>query len=157
MQETRIRSPGQEDSLERKWQSMPVFFPGKSHGQKSLAGYNPRSHKRVGHDLATKTTTCYRRGSWEPSRSFPEGAAPGTGKGGAGGCFPGKEKPQAFKRGIRAKTRIQDRQAWARSGLLSLLPNLLSESSLELRLGSESKVKSRGAAPAERASFSALR
>jgi len=25
----------------RKWQSIPVFFPGKSHGQRSLAGYSP--------------------------------------------------------------------------------------------------------------------
>ena len=24
----------------RKWQSTPVFLPGKSHGQKNLAGYN---------------------------------------------------------------------------------------------------------------------
>ena len=101
----------------RKWRSTPVFFPGKSHGQRSLAGYNTWSHKRVGHDLLTKTTTCFTRGSWEPSRSFPEGGAPGTGKGGAGRCFPGKEVPQAFKRFIRAKTRIQDRRAWTRSGL----------------------------------------
>ena len=25
----------------RKWQSTPVFLPGESHGQRSLAGYNP--------------------------------------------------------------------------------------------------------------------
>ena len=25
----------------RKWQPTPVFFPGKSHGQRSLAGYSP--------------------------------------------------------------------------------------------------------------------
>ena len=36
----------------RKWQPTPVFLPGRVHGQKSLAG--PLSHKRVGHDLATK-------------------------------------------------------------------------------------------------------
>ena len=38
----------------RKWQSIPVFLPGKSHGWRSLAGYSPGGHKRVGHDLATK-------------------------------------------------------------------------------------------------------
>ena len=32
----------------------PVFLPGKYHGQRSLAGYSPWNHKRVGHDLATK-------------------------------------------------------------------------------------------------------
>ena len=37
----------------RKWQLTPVFLPGKSHGQKSLAGYSPWGH-RVRHDLATK-------------------------------------------------------------------------------------------------------
>ena len=33
----------------RKWQPSPVFLPGESHGQRSLAG--------VGHDLGTKATT----------------------------------------------------------------------------------------------------
>jgi len=37
-------------------QPTPVFLPGESHRQKSLAGYSPWGHKRVGHDLATKTT-----------------------------------------------------------------------------------------------------
>ena len=37
----------------RKWQPTPVFLPGKSHGQRSLAGYSPWN-RRVGHDLATK-------------------------------------------------------------------------------------------------------
>ena len=38
----------------RKWQPTPVFLPGKSHGQRSLAGYSPRGHKRVRYDLATE-------------------------------------------------------------------------------------------------------
>ena len=29
----------------RKWQPIPVFLSGKSHGQRSLAGYNPCGHK----------------------------------------------------------------------------------------------------------------
>ena len=29
----------------RKWQPTPVFLPGKSHGQRSLAGYSPLSYK----------------------------------------------------------------------------------------------------------------
>ena len=29
----------------RKWQSTPVFLPGKSHRQRSLVGYTPWSHK----------------------------------------------------------------------------------------------------------------
>ena len=37
-----------------KWQSTPVFLPGKSHGQRILVGYSPWGCKRVGHNLATK-------------------------------------------------------------------------------------------------------
>jgi len=38
----------------RKWQPTPVFLLGKSHGQRSLAGYSPWDHRSVRHDLATK-------------------------------------------------------------------------------------------------------
>ena len=39
----------------RKWQPILVFFlPWKPHGQRSLAGYSPWGHQRVGHDLVTK-------------------------------------------------------------------------------------------------------
>ena len=31
----------------RKWQPTPVFLPGESHGQRSLLGYNPWSHKET--------------------------------------------------------------------------------------------------------------
>ena len=49
------------------WQPTPVFLPGESHGQRSLAGYAMGS-QRVGHDWATNTHTqgaslvaqCYR-------------------------------------------------------------------------------------------------
>ena len=30
----------------RKWQFIPVFLPGKFHGQRSLAGYSPWSHNQ---------------------------------------------------------------------------------------------------------------
>ena len=33
-----VWSLGQEDPLRKKWQPTPVFLPGKSHGQRSLAG-----------------------------------------------------------------------------------------------------------------------
>ena len=31
----------------RKWQPTPVFLLGKSHGQRSLAGYSPQGHKEL--------------------------------------------------------------------------------------------------------------
>ena len=37
----------------RAWQSIPVFLPGESQGQRSLVGYSPWGC-RVRHDLATK-------------------------------------------------------------------------------------------------------
>ena len=49
-QEIQIQSPGWEDPLEKE---MATQLPGKSHGQRSLAGYSPRDCKRVRHDLAT--------------------------------------------------------------------------------------------------------
>ena len=38
--------PG-EDSWIWKWQPTPVFLPGESHGQRSLAGYGPRSPREA--------------------------------------------------------------------------------------------------------------
>ena len=29
----------------RKWQHTPVFWSGKSHGQRNLTGYSPQGHK----------------------------------------------------------------------------------------------------------------
>ena len=56
MQEMKVCSLGQDDPSpgRRIWQPTPVFFLGKSRGQRSLAGYSPRVHKRVGHDLVIK-------------------------------------------------------------------------------------------------------
>ena len=54
MQETQVQSLGKEDPQRRKWQPTPAFLPGKSYGQRSLSGYSPWGHKRVGHDLVTR-------------------------------------------------------------------------------------------------------
>ena len=34
----------------RKWQPIPVFLPGISHGQRSLVGYSPWGSQKVRHD-----------------------------------------------------------------------------------------------------------
>ena len=44
-QETWVRALGWEDPQRRKWQPTPVFLPGKSYGQRSLAGYHPWGHE----------------------------------------------------------------------------------------------------------------
>ena len=45
IQESWVLSLGQEDSLEKGMATHPVFLPGESHGQRSLAGYSPWGHK----------------------------------------------------------------------------------------------------------------
>ena len=45
MQETQVQSLGWEDPLEVSMVTSPVFLPGESHGQRSLAGYSPWGHK----------------------------------------------------------------------------------------------------------------
>ena len=44
----------------RKWQSAPIFLPGKLHGQRSLEGFSPRGH-RVRHDWAHSHIMSIRR------------------------------------------------------------------------------------------------
>ena len=41
MQETHVLSLGWEDRLEKEMVPHPVFLPGESHGQRSLAVYSP--------------------------------------------------------------------------------------------------------------------
>ena len=40
-----VQSLGEEDPLEEAPQPTPVFLPGESHRQRSLAGYHPWGHK----------------------------------------------------------------------------------------------------------------
>ena len=54
MQDNRVRSLGQKILWIRKWQPIPVFLPGKSHGQRSLECYIVHGVTRVGGDLVTK-------------------------------------------------------------------------------------------------------
>jgi len=41
IRETRVRSLGWEDPLEKETAATPVFLPGESHGWRSPAGYRP--------------------------------------------------------------------------------------------------------------------
>ena len=54
-QEMKVQSLGWEDPLEEEMASAPVFSPGKSHGQRSLAGYSPWGHKES--DTAEQLST----------------------------------------------------------------------------------------------------
>ena len=50
MQETWVQSLGQEDPLEKEMATPSSTLVGKSHGQRSLASYNPWYHKRIRHN-----------------------------------------------------------------------------------------------------------
>ena len=45
MQETWIRSLGQEDPLEEEMTTPSIFLPGKFYGQRNLAGCSPWGHE----------------------------------------------------------------------------------------------------------------
>ena len=47
MQETWVRFLGQEDPLEKEMATHSSMLAGKSHGQKSLAGYSPRGREEL--------------------------------------------------------------------------------------------------------------
>ena len=63
MQETRVWSLDREDPLEKGMANRtPVFLPGKSHGQRSLAGYSPWGHKEL--DMTEWLTLSLCRHDW---------------------------------------------------------------------------------------------
>ena len=47
MQETQVRSLDREDPLEEEIATHSSILAGESHGQRSLAGYSPWSHKEL--------------------------------------------------------------------------------------------------------------
>ena len=47
MRETRFNPWVGKLPWRRKWQTTPVFLPGESHGQRSLAGYSLRGRKEL--------------------------------------------------------------------------------------------------------------
>ena len=48
MQETWVLSLHQHNPLENSMDTIPVFLPGKCHGQRSLVGYSPWCGKELG-------------------------------------------------------------------------------------------------------------
>ena len=59
MWETRVRSLGREDPLEKEMAiHSSTLLPGKSHGQRSLVGLQSMGLQRVKHDWATSLTLC---------------------------------------------------------------------------------------------------
>ena len=64
----------------RKWQPIPVFLPGKSHGQRSLVSYSPWGHKEPNmtehtwHTLHTRTHPSTHIYPDLPTFAFPIGS-----------------------------------------------------------------------------------
>ena len=57
-----------------KWQPTPVFLPGESHGQRSLAGFSPCGHKESDTTEGTKDAYmhCHKTKLWISSQSESE-------------------------------------------------------------------------------------
>ena len=56
VQDTWVRSLGQEDPLEEGMAPIPVFLPGELHGQRRLVGYSPWDREESDTTEATKHT-----------------------------------------------------------------------------------------------------
>ena len=56
IRETWVRSLGWKIRWRRAWQPTPVFLPGESHGQRSLAGYSPGGRRELNTSEATLHT-----------------------------------------------------------------------------------------------------
>ena len=57
VQEARISSRDRKNPWRRKWRFTPVFLPGKSHGQRSLAGYTVHGVAKGSNELHTLGVT----------------------------------------------------------------------------------------------------
>ena len=63
VQETRVQSWVRKILCRREWQSTQVFWPGESHGQRSLEGYSPWGSQGVQHDWNDLAQPCLWRQS----------------------------------------------------------------------------------------------
>ena len=57
MQETRVQSRVRRIPWRREWQPTPVFLPGESRGQRSLAGYSPWGRRES--DMLSRATNTF--------------------------------------------------------------------------------------------------
>ena len=60
MWETGVPFLGREDPLEEEFQPIPVLWPGKSHGPRSLVGYSPWGLKES--DMTKRLHFCFQGG-----------------------------------------------------------------------------------------------
>ena len=58
IQEAWVPFLGQKDPWRRAWHPTPVFLPEESHEQRSLANYNPWSHKESDTNEASEHAKC---------------------------------------------------------------------------------------------------
>ena len=54
----------------RAWQPTPIFLPGKFHGQRTLVGYDPWSHKELDRAEATEHAHTHDLQHWQGSQSM---------------------------------------------------------------------------------------
>ena len=64
-------------SQRRLWQPTPVFLPGESHGQRSLAGYSPWGHKELDMTELTQHTSMQNKRTWDSVSTYTGLTPPG--------------------------------------------------------------------------------
>ena len=120
-----VQSLGREDPLEKGMEPPPVFLPGESQGQRSLAGYSPRGRKesdateplselsvlpRLPRSLTGEEPTCqcWRRRSDPWVRKIP---GRGNGNPLQYSCLenPRQEPGRLHSRGSQSRTRLSTR------------------------------------------------
>ena len=82
MCETQVQSLGREEFCRREWLRTTVFLPGEIHGQRSLVGSCPLSHKESDTTewLTTRFSECPRSQCPEAAGTFSPGRKRGSGK-----------------------------------------------------------------------------
>ena len=55
--QTKVQSLVRKIPWRREWQPIPAFLPGEFHGQRSLVGYSPWSHKEL--DMTEQLTLSF--------------------------------------------------------------------------------------------------
>ena len=75
---TWVPSLGRKIPWRRAWQPTPIFLPGESHGQRSLAGYSPQVCKEADTVEATEPAHIHARNTESHEKLFCGGEAPAT-------------------------------------------------------------------------------
>ena len=113
MQETWVRSLDPEDPLEKEMATHSIILAGKSHGQRSLAGYSPWGHKELDTtEILSSNKLAHAQQNWRELTlilTFPFKGGPCTGLADREDCQPRSHLKTTFKLRGNYQTRMRRR------------------------------------------------